>query len=140
MITECVATLTDSSLASVTVLQQRVSLCLNPPAGCPSCVQVGVEDVTAVLSALIEAPVLPAGGAVLEVAGEERRPACPYPVLLSHTQSSCQQSLTQPSHTDTHMTPSPNSVIHILPSDSVTPPTPPLLTLSPHLTCCRHGR
>lgn len=31
--------------------------------------QVGVEDVTAVLSALLQAPVLPAGGAVLEVAG-----------------------------------------------------------------------
>lgn len=31
--------------------------------------QVGVEDVTAVLSALLQAPVLPAGGAVLDVDG-----------------------------------------------------------------------
>jgi hypothetical protein len=46
-----------------------------PTAGCPlpACMQVGVEDVTAVLSALIEAPVLPAGGAVLEVAGGDSR-------------------------------------------------------------------
>lgn len=35
----------------------------------PMISQVGVEDVTAVLSALLEAPVLPAGGAVLDVAG-----------------------------------------------------------------------
>jgi len=38
---------------------------------CAMCgtLQVGVEDVTRVLSALLEAPVLPAGGAVLDVAG-----------------------------------------------------------------------
>lgn len=40
---------------------------LHPP--CSFRVQVGVEDVREVLAALLEAPVLPAGGAVLEVAG-----------------------------------------------------------------------
>lgn len=160
---ECVAILTDSSMVSVTVPQQHASLCLNPTdclclnpttAGYPACAQVGVEDVTAVLSALIEAPVLPAGGAVLEVAGERRGVWLVPPLSCFHPHNpSCKHSLTQPlphrdahthTHLHTHTKPPPPQLCHTPLSswDCATPRTPPphTHTLSPHLTCCRHGR